>query len=413
MNILSKILHKKTEAFLHSGSLPMGKDGGRGRYWYVLLVLTLMFSACQKDDSDLSAYMEKGAEESTETPPVSTIQTISIEYNGNTVTVNGDNNNFVKTNGAHVTVNTAASEDSLLLVLSGTSDNGSLIIYREKKYGIQLNGLSLHNATGAAINNQCKKSLYLYVNEGTTNTLSDGESYTDNGISQKGTVFSEGQVYLMGNGTLNVTGNCRHAIACDDYVVVDGNLAINVKSSTGNGIKVNDGLWINNGTLDINVTADAARGIKSDSVVVITGGKTTITTSGDCVYDKEEADYSSAACIKCDRDFTMTGGTLTMTSSGDGGKGINCSTKVVFRGGTLNAVTTGDNEEGKPKAIKAVTGIIVSGGSFSAKVGKSWACDSGYGDDSTSDAERLANCVTIEGTPTENVVSKKQVKINF
>ncbi len=385
--------------------LPLGGMGG------FLVALLFMLVSCQKDDSDLSSYMEQGGGE---TPaPTSTIQTISIAYNGNSVTVLGDDNGLVKSNGAHVIVNASASTDSLLLVLSGTSDNGSLLVYREKKFGIQLNGLTLHNATGAAINNQCKKSLYLYVNDGTTNMLTDGETYADTEISQKGTLFSEGQVYLMGNGTLNVTGNCKHAIACDDYISVDGNLTLNVKSSTGNGIKVNDGLWINNGTLDINVSADAARGIKSDSVVVITGGNTTITTSGDCVYDNEVDDYSSAACIKCDCDFTMTGGTLTMTSSGDGGKGINCSTQVIFKGGTLSAVTTGDNDEGKPKAIKTDSGIIVSGGSFTAKVAKSWACDSGYGDDSTSDGERLAHCVTVEGTPKENSIAKKLVKISY
>jgi hypothetical protein len=147
--------------------------------------------------------------------------------------------------------------------------------------------------------------------------------------------------------------------------------------------------------------------------VVITGGNTTITTSGDCIYDSSEQDYSSAACIKCDYDFTMSGGTLTMTSSGDGGKGINSSAGVIFSGGTLSAITTGGNDEGKPKAIKATTGITVSGGSFYAKVSKSWACDSGYGTDSTSDAEMLANCVTVVGSPATKSIAKKQVQIIF
>ena len=157
----------------------------------------------------------------------------------------------------------------------------------------------------------------------------------------------------------------------------------------------------------------AARGIRCDSVVVITGGTTTIATSGDCLYDQDANEYSSAACIKCDYDFTMSGGTLTMTSSGDGGKGINSSAGVVFSGGTLSAITTGDNDEGKPKAVKADKGITVSGGSFYAKVNKSWACDSGYGDDNTSDDEKLANCVTVVGSPATKNITKKQVQIIF
>ena len=57
--------------------------------------------------------------------------------------------------------------------------------------------------------------------------------------------------------------------------------------------------------------------------------------------------------------------------------------------------------------------IPVSGGSFYAKVSKSWACDSGYGTDSTSDAEMLANCVTVVGSPTTKSIAKKQVQIIF
>ena len=129
-----------------------------------------------------------------------------------------------------------------------------------------------------------------------------------------------------------MTGNCKNAIASDDYIVVDGEPSITACSSTGHGIKVNDGFWMQSGTLDISVTGDACRGIKSDSVVVISGGDITIDTQGGCVYDETEADYSSAACIKCDYDFTMTAGTLTMTSSGDGGKGLNCAGRGVSGG---------------------------------------------------------------------------------
>ena len=372
----------------------------------LFLMAAVLTIGCQNDDTDFSEYING-------TTPTTSNHIVNIVYNGTNVTVTGDTKGYVTTNGADVTVNTGTDTDSLLLVLSGSTTNGSLLVYHESKFGIQLNGVSIHHANGPAINNQCSKSLYLHVADGTTNTLTDGTAYTEQEYDQKGALFSEGQMIFLGTGSLSVTGNCKHAIACDDYIIIDENVKLQATSSTGNGIKVNDGLWINNGTLDINVTADGARGIKCDNVVEITGGTTTITTSGDCVYDDDADEYSSAACIKCDLDFTMSGGTLTMTSSGDGGKGINSSAKVLFSGGTLSAITTGDNEDGKPKAIKATTGITVSGGSFTAKVDKSWACDSGYGDDTTTDAEKLANCVAVVGTPKTSSINKKSVVITY
>lgn len=366
----------------------------------LFLLAAALTVGCKNDDTDFSAYIN-GSSSTT------TVHVINIAYNGTSATVTGDDNGFVTTRGADVVVNTGTSTDSLLLVLSGTSTDGSLLVYRQMKFGIQLNGLTLNNTDGPAINNQCGKTLYLHVASGTTNTLTDGTTYTEQTYDQKGALFSEGQIIVLGTGRLSVTGNSRHAIACDDYIIIDDNVTIQATSPTGNGIKVNDGLWINNGTIDISVTADAARGIKCDSVVVITGGTTTIKTTGDCVYDNDVDDYSSAACIKCDYDFTMTGGTLTMTSSGDGGKGINSATRVLFSGGTLSAITTGDNENGKPKAVKAGTDIIVSGGSFTAKVDKSWACDNG------TESETPEDHLTVVGTPKTSNITKKSVTIIY
>lgn len=375
------------------------------KYISYIFLLALALTACQNDDTDFSEYINGGGSDS---------NTIYIQYSGSVVSITGDTKGYVTANGADVTVDTGNDTDSLLLVLSGSSNDGSLLIYRERPFGIKLNGLTLNNTDGPAINNQCSKSLYFEVAQGTTNTLSDGTIYatapanaSGETIDQKGTLFSEGQVFFLGSGTLTVSGNFKHAIACDDYIIIDDDLTMNIRSSTGNGLKVNDGLWVHAGTMDINVTADAARGIKCDSVVVITGGNITINTSGNCVYDTDEADYSSAACIKCDNAFTMSGGILTMTSSGDGGKGINCDGEVLFTGGTLTAITTGGNEEGKPKAVKGSAGITVSGGSITAKVQKSWACDNG------SESETPADHITVLGSPASSTIEKKSVIIIY
>ncbi len=362
-----------------------------------ICMLALGLAACQNDDTDFSAYTGG---------TMSTANVIYIFYNGITATVSGDENNYVTVNGADVTVNTGAASDSLLLVLSGSTSDGSLLIYRERKFGIKLAGVSIHNNDGPAINNQCGKSLYVEVVSGTTNTLTDGTSYTEQTYQQKGALFSEGQIYFYGSGTLNVTGNTKNAIACDDYIVVD-EASITATSSTGHGIKVNDGFWMNSGTLTVDVTGDGCKGISNDSITVISGGTMAITTSGDCVYDAEAADYSSAACIKSDYQFKMTGGMVTLVSSGDGGKGINCDEDVVFSGGTLTVTTTGGNEEAKPKGVKGDMGIIVSGGSFKVSVNKSWACDNG------TDSDTPADHVTVVGTPTSSTIEKKSVEIIF
>ena len=118
-------------------------------------------------------------------------------------------------------------------------------------------------------------------------------------------------------------------------------------------------------------------------------------------------DTTSAAGIKSDSTFVMTGGTLTITSKGDGGKGINCSENVEFSGGELTITTTGSNDEGKPKGVKSDTGIIVSGGSFTVTVSKSWACDNG------TDSEEPADHVTIVGTPKTKTLKKKSVVIQY
>lgn len=379
-----------------------------------ILMLTLAMTACESDDTDFSGtdfsnyYLrsQSGDDDSDDV-----VNTIYIAYNGTGVTVSGDNYGYVTTNGADVTVNTGTDTDSLLLVLSGSTTDGSLLVYREKKFGIKLNGVTIHNDDGPAINNQCGKSLYLEVAAGTTNTLTDGTAYTEQTYQQKGTFFSEGQTYIMGSGTLSVTGNTENAIACDDYIVVGGSVNVSVSTATGHGIKVNDGFWMDGGTVTVDVTGDACKGLKNDSITVVSGGSLTITTSGDCVYDDTEADYSSAACIKSDYRFTMTGGTVTLTSSGDGGKGINCDADVVFSGGTLVVTTTGSNDDAKPKGVKADTGITVSGGTFSVTVNKSWACDNGY--ESTDEADQIANCVTVVGSPTTQTLAKKKVYISY
>ena len=88
---------------------------------FSFLLAAALVSACQNDDTDFSEYINGGQ---------SGITTISIAYNGTSVSVTGDTKEYVTTNGADVTVNATNSTDSLLLVLSGSTTDGSLLIFR-------------------------------------------------------------------------------------------------------------------------------------------------------------------------------------------------------------------------------------------------------------------------------------------
>lgn len=382
------------------------------KYLFPLLFagLTLGLTVSCGDDDTKSAgdYITVTDGDDSQTAISDTIA-ISITWSGSEVVLSGDSSSICSVSGTDVTVSSNTSR-FLLLTLSGTTNDGSLLVYSAKKYGIILNGVNITNQDGPAINNQCGKSLYVTLADGTSNVLTDGVSYAEQTFSQKGTLFSEGQIYFDGTGSLTVNGKAKNGIASDDYIVVNnGTINVNVAETGSNGIKTNDGFTINGGMLGITVNADGARGIKCDARVDILGGETTITTKGDCLIETVDGvkDTTSAAGIKCDSLFTMTAGKMTVTSTGDGGKGINSADTIKFAGGTLVVKTTGSNDEGKPKAVKGDKGIVVSGGSFTATCNKSWALDNGV------DSENVADRITIIGTPTTKTLEKRNVIIKY
>ena len=129
--------------------------------------------------------------------------TVRINFDGETATVTGQPSSVaVSIDGAHVTVSSAAKR--VRYIVSGTTTDGSLKFYSDKKFQLQLNGADITNPHGAAINNQCGKSLYLVLNEGTSNTLRDGTDYTMvDGEDQKAALFSEGQILVQHGPSLH------------------------------------------------------------------------------------------------------------------------------------------------------------------------------------------------------------------
>ena len=227
-------------------------------------------------------------------------ETVSIVYADNEATVSTLPDGVEATvDGAGVIINSTIA--GVAYELKGSSSNGYFKIYSDKKFHLTLNGVSLTNPTGAPINIQSGKRVFVTLADGTSNSLVDGTSYnTPDDEDEKGTFFSEGQLVFNGKGSLEVTGNKKHGIVSDDYIRFRTGTNIYITASNGHGIKANDYVAIGGGVLNIEVSGTAKKGISSDGYVLVSGGRTTILTSGDGEYDEDEDDVSGAAGIKAD-----------------------------------------------------------------------------------------------------------------
>ena len=296
-------------------------------------------------------------------------QTITITFNtSGSATVSGDDAGIISINGNDV-VATNTSEKVIKYVLTGKTNDGFFKLYSAKKQAIVLNGVSITNPDGAAINNQSKKRTFIVLNEGTKNYLTDGTDYKDATDSEdmKACLFSEGQLVFSGSGYLEVDANCKGGIRSDDYVRTMPKTNIYVDASSGNGIRGNDAVIVTGGVINLNITGTADKGISTDGEVRFDGGRTTILTSGGYEYDSDDKDYSACAGVKADSLITINGGELNIKSTGTGGKGLSCDDKININDGVIRIITTGKRQKDSkgsvsPKGIKANGNITFNGG---------------------------------------------------
>ena len=320
--------------------------------------------------------------------------------------------------GAHVIVVPSSDVDyEITYSLSGTSADGEFTLGGSYKSTVELNGLTLTNPSGAAINITTGKRIAQSVKKDTENTLTDGT-----GGSQKAALYCKGHLELKGKGTLNVYGNTAHGIKSGEYTSMK-NCTVNILKAVKDGLSVNEyflmesgtlnisgvgddgiqadidgktstgetadhededsgNIYMLDGTLNITVTADGAKGLKAAGDVKISGGKLTITQTGSIVAD---TDLSYPTCIKTDGNINITGGTITLDNTADGGKGMSADGSITIdetnvsvtidvtangKGGT--AELTGSTDTGETTAsYKVYVSIPTGGGGWGGQGGNS------------------------------------------
>ncbi len=337
---------------------------------------------------------------------------VLVKYNGGSADVfvagNIANHITAQVTGARVAVMQDADVASeYTYTLQGNSTSGCFYHAGKYKMTLVLNGVNLTNPDSAAINIQNSKRIAVQLADGTSNTIADGAANT-----KKAAFLVKGHAEFSKGGSLTITGNKKHALACNEYMEVKktlGNITIasavadainvvqyfqmnggnvNIISCGDDGIQVDaedtsdgtlDGhVLIQGGTLTINASADATKCIKAEGNVDITGGTLTLKHTGIASWDSSESKIKEPIGISSDRNITINGdaAVLNIKMTGNGTRGMKCDSTLTATAGTIDINCSGEpwaygtTDTTNVKCAKADYAFILNGATVKCTTSK-------------------------------------------
>lgn len=232
--------------------------------------------------------------------------TTHITLNGTDGTISG--------NGAYFQDGNLVIANGGWYEITGTLDNGSIIVKADNssKVWIRLNGVSVTCADDACLRIDQAEKVFLTLAEGTDNTFTSGETYSEEALADNtgGVIYAHDDLTINGTGNLTITAGYKHGIdANDSLVITGGNITI---TAPQDGIHVNDGFSFTSANLTIDAGDD---GIHSDTFIYTEGGTILVNSC----YEGLEA-----------KTIDITGGDITIYPTDDG---INANGGTTTNGG--------------------------------------------------------------------------------
>lgn len=310
-----------------------------------------------------------------------------IQLNGSGASCTSD---AVQINGNTVTIT-----DEGTYILSGTLDDGMIIVNAQKddKTQLVLDHASIHSETCAPIYILQADKVFITLAPDSENSLSNGGTFTaidENSIDA--VIFSKEDLTLNGSGTLTVNSPAGHGIVSkDDLTVTSGTYEINTAS---HGICGKDSVCLANAFVNITAGKDGIHAENNDDsslgFVYIQSGFFTLSAEGDGI--------SAAAQLQIDSgsfDIVTGGGSenaqnQTSDSWGDfmggmGGMGGMSGGRPNGGGmggrSSASSSTSDADDSTSIKGLKAGGDIIITDGSFTI--------------DSADDCVHSNSCITV------------------
>ncbi|MBW7580348.1 carbohydrate-binding domain-containing protein [Streptococcus sp. IMAU 99125] len=288
-----------------------------------------------------------------------------IELSGSSANVSGDG---VTVSGSKVTISKAGT-----YVISGQSDGVQIKIAADKSDDVKLvlKGVTMTN-TDAAISATSAGHVYLTLAEGTTNSLSDSSSNSDE--KANASLFSKVDLTINGSGILNVDGKKSNAIKANDTLHITGG-TFNV-TSVGDAFNVNDELNVTGATMTIDAKEDGVKVDNDDDMTVgnmylanntitVTAGEDSIHASGNLVIDSGTYTVKNATEGIEGKSITINGGDINVYSTDDG---VNAANKNAQQSDIYFTMTGGNLTvevgQGDTDPIDSNGNIMVTGGTI-------------------------------------------------
>ena len=285
------------------------------------------------------------------------------------ITLNGDwaecSSNAVQINGSTVTI-----IDEGTYILSGTLNDGMIIVNSEKtdKTQLVLDGVTIHSETSAPIYILQSDKVFLTLAPDSVNTLSNGGTFTaidENNIDA--VIFSKEDVTLNGSGTLTITSPAGHGIVSkDSLTITSGTYDI---SSASHALAGKDDVSIANATFTITSGKDGIHAENADDTakgfVFIESGTFEISAEGDGISASAYMQIQSGNFSITSGGGSVNAAKQTSDSWGNfmgGGKHQNGNRDHGSKGNTTSTETTEDSTS--IKGIKAAGDLVINGGTF-------------------------------------------------
>lgn len=267
------------------------------------------------------------------------LDTMSVDGDG----VSVDGNTITISKGGDFTVTGTLADGQI--AVNALDENGD-----KDKVKLRLSGASITNSSGPAISVTAADELLITLTDGTENSLTDSETYSDESID--GCIYSKDDIEIKGSGSLNINANHGHGIKSNDSLEI-GNGTININAEN-DGLHANETILISGGTLDIDAVGD---GIQAEEILNITGGDINVKTTGyvepsntntmrgmrfepspspaasdNAAEIEDTADTASSKGIKADWMMTISGGNINIDSTDHS---VHCADEINFNGGTV------------------------------------------------------------------------------